>query len=122
MKNLVSILNESNVNESSNFDVDTFVSLWKQLFSWDKLNYQAKQIVIDYFRDSNSSDVYGQISNFDLSYKDINKSHDICREIYNAIKKIEHYSKYCGYDGTTTIHDKELNELLKILEGEENEK
>ena len=34
MKNLVSILNESNVNESSNFDVDTFVSLWKQLFSW----------------------------------------------------------------------------------------
>ena len=87
MKNLVSILNESNVNESSNFDVDTFVKLWKQLFSWDKLNYQAKQIVIDYFRDSDSSDVYGQISNFDLGYKDINKSHDICREIYNAIKK-----------------------------------
>lgn len=85
MKDLISILNES--NESSNFDVDTFVKLWKQLFSWDKLNYQAKQIVIDYFRDSNSSDVYGQISNFDLSYKDINKSHDICREIYNAIKK-----------------------------------
>ena len=85
MKDLISILNES--NESSNFDVDTFVKLWKQLFSWDKLNYQAKQIVIDYFRDSNSSDVYGQISNFDLSYKDINKSRDICREIYNAIKK-----------------------------------
>ena len=53
----------------------------------DKLNYQAKQIVIDYFRDSNSSDVYEQISNFDLDYKDINKSHDICRKIYNAIKK-----------------------------------
>ena len=29
-------------------------------------------------------------------------------------KKIEHYSKYCDYDETTTIHDKELNELLKI--------
>lgn len=85
MKTLVSVINES--NESSNFDVDTFVKLWKQLFSWDKLNYQAKQIVIDYFRDSESSDVYGQISNFDLDYKDINKSHDICRKIYNAIKK-----------------------------------
>lgn len=85
MKTLVSVINES--NESSNFDVDTFVKLWKQLFCWDKLNYQAKQIVIDYFRDSESSDVYGQISNFDLDYKDINKSHDICRKIYNAIKK-----------------------------------
>lgn len=42
--------------------------------------------------------------------------------IYNTIKKIEHYRKYCGYDGTTIIHDKELNELLKILEGEGNEK
>ena len=85
MKTLASVLNES--NESSNFDVDTFVKLWKQLFSWDKLNYQGKQIVIDYFRDSDSSDVYGQISNFDLDYKDINKSHDICRKIYNTIKK-----------------------------------
>lgn len=87
MKTLVSVINESNVNESVDFDVDTFVKLWKQLFSWDKLNYQAKQIVIDYFRDSESSDVYGQISSFDLDYKDINKSHDICRKIYNAIKK-----------------------------------
>ena len=41
---------------------------------------------------------------------------------YNTIKKIEHYIKYCGYDDRTTIHDKELNELLNILEGEENEK
>ena len=64
MKNLVSILNESNVNESSNFDVDTFVKLWKQLFSWDKLNYQAKQIVIDYFRDSDSSDIYGPCQSY----------------------------------------------------------
>lgn len=85
MKTLTSVLNES--NESSNFDVDTFVKLWKQLFSWDKLNYQGKQIVIDYFRDSNSSDVYGQISNFDLDYEDLKKSHDICRKIYNTIKK-----------------------------------
>ena len=93
MKTLVSVINES--NESSNFDVDTFVKLWKQLFCWDKLNYQAKQIVIDYFRDSESSDVYGQISNFGiqsgskdyLDYKNINKSHAICKEIYNALKK-----------------------------------
>ena len=95
MKTLVSVINES--NESVDFDVDTFVKLWKQLFCQDKLNYQAKQIVIDYFRDSESSDVYGQISNFGISgsrnkkdyldYKDVNKSHDICRKIYNAIKK-----------------------------------
>ena len=50
------------------------------------------------------------------------KAKEYEERIYNAIKKIEHYSKYCGYDETTTIHDKELNELLKILEGEENEK
>lgn len=38
--------------------------------------------------------------------------------IDKAIDKIEYYSKYCGYDGTTTIHDKELKELLDILKGE----
>lgn len=43
-----------------------------------------------------------------------------CR-IYNTIKKIEYYNKNCGYDGRTTIHDKELNELLEILKGEKNE-
>ena len=50
------------------------------------------------------------------------KAKEYKERIYNTIKKIEHYSKYCGYDDRTTIHDKELNELLKILEGEENEK
>ena len=50
------------------------------------------------------------------------KAKEYEERIYNTIKKIEHYIKYCGYDDRTTIHDKELNELLKILEGEENEK
>ena len=50
------------------------------------------------------------------------KAKEYKERIYNTIKKIEHYSKYCGYGDRTTIHDKELNELLKILEGEENEK
>ena len=46
------------------------------------------------------------------------KAKEYEERIYNTIKKIEYYNKYCGYDGTTTIHDKELNELLEILEGE----
>lgn len=50
------------------------------------------------------------------------KAKEYKERIYNTIKKIEYYIKYCGYDDRTTIHDKELNELLKILEGEENEK
>ena len=50
------------------------------------------------------------------------KAKEYKERIYNTIKKIEHYIKYCGYDDRTTIQDKELNELLKILEGEENEK
>ena len=49
------------------------------------------------------------------------KAKEYEERIYNTIKKIEHYSKCYGYDETTTIHDKELNELLKILEGEKNE-
>lgn len=54
----------------------------------------------------------------------VKRFNDICEEndkkekrINKAIEKIEHYNKYCGYDGTTTIHDKELNELLEILKG-----
>lgn len=47
------------------------------------------------------------------------KAKEYEERIYNAIKKIEYYNKYCGYDGRTTIHDKELNELLEILVEEE---
>ena len=48
------------------------------------------------------------------------KAKEYEERIYNKIKKIEYYNKYCGYNGTTNIHDKELNQLLKILEREEN--
>lgn len=87
MKNLISILNES--NESSNFDVDTFVKLWKQLFSYDKLkNYQGKMIVVDYFKDShNGGGIWDQISSLDMSYEDKKESHNICEKIYKALKK-----------------------------------
>ena len=64
-------------------------------------------------------DVFIELFNEMSNWREESKEYE--EIIYNAIKKIEHYSKYCGYDGTTTIHDKELNELLKILEGEENE-
>ena len=50
------------------------------------------------------------------------KAKEYEERIYNTINIIKYYKNHCGYDGITTIHDKELNELLKILEGEKNEK
>lgn len=49
--------------------------------------------------------------------QELTKRQELEKKINKAIKKIEYYNKYCGYDGRTTIHDKELNELLNILEG-----
>ena len=78
----------------------------------------------------NKIDIWESVENLTDKINDIifqrnfaeKKAKEYEERIYNTIKKIEYYNKYCGYDGTTTIHDKELNELLKILEGEENEK
>ena len=47
------------------------------------------------------------------------KAKEYEERIYNAIKEIEYCNKYCGYDERTTIHDKELNELLEIFVEEE---
>lgn len=48
--------------------------------------------------------------------QELTKRQELEKRINKAIKKIEYYNKYCGYNGETTIHDKELNELLNILE------
>ena len=50
------------------------------------------------------------------------KAKEYEERIYQTIKKIEYCSKHCGYDGETMIHDKELNELLDILEGKNERK
>ena len=49
--------------------------------------------------------------------KELTQRKELEKKINKAIKKIEYYNKYCGYNGRTTIHYKELNELLNILEG-----
>lgn len=49
--------------------------------------------------------------------QELTKRQELEKKINKAIKKIEYYNKHCGYEGRTTIHDKELNELLNILEG-----
>lgn len=51
MKSLKTIINES---ASSKSDISTFVSVLKDMFSWDSLDSKGKEIVRDMFSDSDS--------------------------------------------------------------------
>ena len=51
MKSLKTIINEST---SSKSDISTFVSVLKDMFSWDSLDSKGKEIVRDMFSDSDS--------------------------------------------------------------------
>ena len=63
-------------------------------------------------------DIFKKAPDYGELLKQVKKQKEV---IDKAIDKIEYYSKYCGYDGTITIHDKELKELLDILKGEKQE-
>ena len=43
---------------------------------------------------------------------------ELVKKIDKAIEQINYYKSNCGYDGSTIIHDKQLDELLNILKGE----
>lgn len=77
--------------------MDSYNKLFMIIRKTDLLNYDEREELLLYL----------------MNLKDQVKSQK--EVIDKAIDKIEYYSKYCGYDGTTTIHDKELKELLDIL-------
>lgn len=62
MKSLVTIVNEG---ASSKSEISTFVSVLKDMFSWDSLDSKGKEIIKDMFSDSWRGYIQEQLSVFD---------------------------------------------------------
>ena len=87
------ILERLQVNESSNFDVESFVEQFKEVFHWDSLNYAQREIFADLFRSGGA--IYDHLKLWwDQSFKtkdeelrkDLADCKNSCNMIYKKLK------------------------------------
>ena len=87
------ILERLQVNESSNFDVESFVEQFKEVFHWDSLNYTQREIFADLFRSGGA--IYDHLKLWwDQSFKtkdeelrkDLSDGKNSCNMIYKKLK------------------------------------
>lgn len=87
------ILERLQVNESSNFDVESFIEQFKEVFHWDSLNYAQREIFADLFRSGGA--IYDHLKLWwDQSFKtkdeelrkDLSDGKNSCNMIYKKLK------------------------------------
>ena len=87
------ILERLQVDESSNFDIESILQQFKEVFHWDSLNYAQREIFADLFRSGGA--IYDHLKLWwDQSFKtkdeelrkDLSDGKNSCNMIYKKLK------------------------------------